>query len=51
VPPTYANDYIVPVSEAAIDPKDAAALRAFALKVWEKYEGRSPMQDYRNQVR
>jgi nitrite reductase/ring-hydroxylating ferredoxin subunit len=47
VPPTYANDYVVPVSEAGIDANDPAALRAFSLKVWEKYQERSPMQDYR----
>lgn len=49
VPPTYANDYIVPVAEAGIDPNDPAALRAFSLTVWEKYQQRSPMQDYRGQ--
>jgi hypothetical protein len=37
----------VPVSEAGIDANDPAALRAFSLKVWEKYQERSPMQDYR----
>ncbi len=47
VPPTYANDYIVPVSGAGIDADDPAALRAFALEVWKKYQERSPMTDYR----
>jgi hypothetical protein len=50
VPPTYANDYIVPVAEAGIDAGDPAALRAFSLKVWEKYQERSPMQDYREKI-
>jgi nitrite reductase/ring-hydroxylating ferredoxin subunit len=50
VPPTYANDYIVPVAQAGIDADDPAALRAFALKVWEKYQQRSPMQDYREKI-
>jgi nitrite reductase/ring-hydroxylating ferredoxin subunit len=50
VPPTYANDFVVPLSEAAIDPNDPAALRTFALEVWQKYRERSPMQDYRSKV-
>jgi nitrite reductase/ring-hydroxylating ferredoxin subunit len=50
VPPTYANDYVVPVSEAGIDADDPAALRAFSLEVWKKYQERSPMQDYRSKL-
>ena len=50
VPPTYANDYVVPVAQAGIDANDPAALRAFSLAVWAKYQQRSPMQDYRSHV-
>ena len=49
IPPTYANDFVVPASEVTIDANDPAALRAFALEVWQKYQERSPMQDYRGQ--
>lgn len=48
VPPTYANDHIVPAAEAGIDTDDPSALRAFAVDVvWKKYQERSPMRDYR----
>ena len=50
-PPTYANDYVVPIAEAGIDANDPAALRAFAAEVWKKYQQRSPMEDYRENVR
>lgn len=46
VPPTYANDYVVPVAEAGIDPSDRAALRGFADRVWEQYRERPPMSVY-----
>ena len=46
-PATYANDYVTPISQAAINADDPAALRAYALKVWEKYQERAPMVDYR----
>ena len=48
VPPTFANDYIVPASEAGIDTDDPNALRAFSVDVvWKKYQERPPMRDYR----
>jgi len=50
VPPTYANDFVMPLSEAGVDPKDPASLRTFLNTVWEKYREKSPMHDYRSKI-
>jgi phenylpropionate dioxygenase-like ring-hydroxylating dioxygenase large terminal subunit len=48
VPPTFANDYVAPVSEVGSNPDDPAAMRAYADKVGQAYIGRMrPMEELR----
>lgn len=43
VPPTIANDYVIPAAEAGIDPDNGAALRAYAELVGREYYQTPPM--------
>jgi len=50
VPPTYANDFVAPAASMGVDVNDPGSLRECNDRVWEKYQERSPMQDYRTRV-
>jgi phenylpropionate dioxygenase-like ring-hydroxylating dioxygenase large terminal subunit len=47
VPPTYANDFVAPASEVGLDLTDETAMLAFTETVWQKYQQKAPMADFR----
>lgn len=48
VPPTFANDYVAPVTELAGDPEDPAVLVQFAERLVERYRQYPPMAALRS---
>ena len=51
VAPTFASDYVAPLSELAGDPADDKAMRAFCEKVAAGYFGKPPMARYLERVK
>lgn len=47
VPPTYAGDFIAPAAELGVDVNDVESLRGFMTTLWERYQTRPPMREWR----